>query len=452
VKKLPTWQKWVYGSGDLGFSLTSTIVGAYFAIFLTDVVGISAGVAAAAIFIGRTWDYINDPLFGYITDRTRSRWGRRRPYLLFGPIPFALVFMLMWWKPPLTGDVPLAIYYAFVYILYDAVVTIVYMPFISLTPELTSDYDERTSLNSVRAFFSIFGSLVAFTIPLMMVKGFSPEHAGNVLSMAVIFGIISALPLFIVFLGTRERAEFMQQKPPSLLESLRASKENRPFVFSAVIYLFTWVSIDLLQTILLYFIKYVVKRESNSDLIMATIFVVAIIALPLWTWVSARLNKRKAYILGMAFFAAVLLVLINVTPATPLSMILVLCVLAGIGVSAAHMIPWSIIPDAIEYGELSTGKRYEGTFYSLISLAQKMAGSFAIPTALLVLDKMGYIANAATQPPGAMLGIRLVTGPIPAVMMCIGILFAILYPLGRESYTQIARQLEDRRAGTTGEL
>ncbi len=153
-KKLPTWRKWMYGSGDLGFSLTSTIVGAYFAIFLTDVVGISAGVAAAAIFIGRTWDYINDPLFGYITDRTRSRWGRRRPYLLFGPIPFALVFMLMWWRPPIQGDVMLAIYYAGVYILYDAVVTVVYMPFIALTPELTSDYDERTSLNSVRAFFS----------------------------------------------------------------------------------------------------------------------------------------------------------------------------------------------------------------------------------------------------------------------------------------------------------
>ncbi len=101
--KLPAWRKWIYGSGDLGFSVTSTIVGAYFAIFLTDVVGIPARIAAVAIFLGRTWDYINDPLFGYLTDRTRTRWGRSRPYLLFGPIPFAIVFTLMWWRATHSG-------------------------------------------------------------------------------------------------------------------------------------------------------------------------------------------------------------------------------------------------------------------------------------------------------------------------------------------------------------
>ena len=109
---------------------------------------------------------INDPLFGYISDHTRTRWGRRRPYLLFGPIPFAIVFTLMWWSPPIQGDVALVAYYAFIYVLYDAAATMIYMPYFALTPELTSDYDERTSLTSVRAFFSIAGSLVAFTIPV----------------------------------------------------------------------------------------------------------------------------------------------------------------------------------------------------------------------------------------------------------------------------------------------
>lgn len=452
ITKLPTWRKWIYGSGDLGFSLTSTIVGAYFAIFLTDVVGVPARIAAIAIFVGRTWDYINDPLFGYLTDRTRTRWGRRRPYLLFGPIPFAIVFTLMWWRPPIQGDIALALYYAFVYVLYDAVVTLVYMPFIALTPELTSDYDERTSLNSVRAFFSILGSLLAFTIPLMIINSFSPEQASNVLWMGFSFAIFSVIPLFLVFFGTRERPEFMQQEKPGLRESLKASVQNKPFIFSAGIYLFTWISVDILQTIMLYFIKYVVDREGKSDVIMATIFVVGICALPLWVWISRRLNKRLAYIAGMAFLAAVLMVLINLTPTTPLSWILILCVLAGIGVSAAHVIPWSIIPDAIEYGELKTGRRYEGVFYSLISLSQKVASSFAIPLALLVLDGTGYIPNGATQPTSAVLGIRIVTGPIPAVMIILGILFAILYPLGRERYTQIAIELEERRVGITEDV
>ena len=449
--KLPAWRKWMYGSGDLGFSITSTIVVAFFVIFLTDVVGIRPGIAAIAIFIGRSWDYINDPLFGYISDRTRTRWGRRRPYLLFGPIPFAIIFTLMWWKPPIQNDIALVVYYAIIFVFYDAAATAIYMPYFALTPEMTSDYDERTSLTSVRSFFSIVGSLVAFTIPLMIVVSFSPENAQNVLLMGGIFAIISVLPMYLVFLGTQERPEFMQQKQPGLWESIQASFHNRPFLFSAGIYLFTWITVDILETFLIYFIKYVVNRESYSDLIFFTIFGIAILALPLWTWTSRRLNKRLAYIIGMVFLAAVLLVLINLTPATPLAWILVLCVLAGIGVSAAHVIPWSIIPDAIEYGELQTGKRYEGMFYSLVSLSQKFASSFAVPLALAVLDRTGYIPNSSQQPSSAIQGIRLVTGPIPAVMLCIGILFAILYPLGRERYTQIAQELEERRSVSTKE-
>src|SRR5512138_2602068 len=154
--------KLLYGSGDTGFSLTSTIIAAYFAIFLTDVVGIAPATVAIAIFIGRSWDYFNDPLIGYLSDRTRSRWGRRRPFLLFGALPFALFFAMMWYRPAIQGEVGLAIYYAAAYVLFESAATFVYMPYFALTPELTSNYDERTSLTSYRMFFSILGSLVAF--------------------------------------------------------------------------------------------------------------------------------------------------------------------------------------------------------------------------------------------------------------------------------------------------
>jgi GPH family glycoside/pentoside/hexuronide:cation symporter len=444
--KLSRLQKLIYGAGDIGFSLTGTIIGAYFAIFLTDVVGIAPKIAAVAIFIGRTWDYVNDPLFGYLTDRTRTRWGRRRPFLLFGALPFALIFTLMWWRPPWHGDWALAIYYAVIYVLYDAAATLAYMPYYALTPELAPDYDERTALTSARMFFSILGGLIAFTVPLLLIGKLIPENASRVFMMGAIFGLVSALPLWLVFFGTRERSDYMQKAQPSLRQSLRAAWGNRPFIFGLMIFLFTWVCMDLMQTILLFFIKYGLKRESQSDLILATIFVTAIAFLPFWSWVSKRLNKRLAYIAGIAFWAVVQLVLITFTPATPLGLLIPLCVLAGIGVSAAHVLPWSIIPDAIEYGELKTGERHEGMFYSLITLAQKVASSVAIPLALLVLDASGYIPNSASQPSSAVLGIRLVTGPIPAVLLCLGILFAAIYPLGRERYVQIARELEDRRS------
>jgi glycoside/pentoside/hexuronide:cation symporter, GPH family len=443
--KLPRRTKWIYGSGDIAFSLTNTVLSVYFAIFLTDVVGLSARLAAAAIFIGRTWDYVNDPLVGYLSDRARTRWGRRRPFLLFGVVPFALSFILLWVHPPWHSQVLLAVYYALAYVLFDAMFTLVNMPYAALTPELTEDYDERTSLTSHRMFFSIAGSLVAFTIPLALVDRFIPQNDGRVLWMAILFGGLSILPVLLVFFNIHERQDFMALDQPKFVASLKAAFQNKPFLFGAGIYLLTWVAVDILQTTLLFFLKYVMLRESQSDLIMGTIFVTALCALPLWTWAAARWNKRLAYIAGIAFWAVVQVVLVTLGPSASLAWMLVLCVLAGIGVSAAHVLPLSIIPDAIEWDEYHTGERHEGMFFSLISLMGKIASSVAIPLILLLLDATGYAPNATQQRPSALLGIRLVVGPIPAVLLCAGIVFAIFYPLTRGEFGRIVKDLDQRR-------
>ena len=210
-------------------------------------------------------------------------------------------------------------------------------------------------------------------------------------------------------------------------------------------FLFNGVTMSILQVVLLYYIKYVVLHEAQSDTIMATIFVVAMMALPLWEWISRRLNKRVAYIVGVAFLAAVLLVLSSLGPTTSFAFIIFLGVLAGIGVSAMHVLPWAILPDAIEHGELLNGERQEGMFYSQIILAQKVASSVAVPLVLLVLQGTGYVANSPIQPASAIAGIRFVAGPVPAITICLGILFTLLYPLGREKHHEITRQLEERR-------
>lgn len=438
--------KLMYGAGDTGFSLTSTILGTYFAIYLVDVVGLAPGVAAIAIFAGRSWDYINDPLLGHLSDRTRSRWGRRRPFLLFGALPFALCFSLLWWKPPIASQLGLAVYYAVAYLLFDTAATFTYMPYYALTPELTPDYDERTALTSYRMFFSIFASLLAFTLPLFIIGEFNPASASRVLTMGLLFAVLSMLPLLITFAGTRERETFMEMERPGFRESLRSAFKNRPFVYSAALFLLTWVTISILETTLLFFLKYVVQREGQSELIMATIFVTAIFSLPLWEWTSRRWGKRHAYVAGISFWAVVQMVLITLSPASPLSLLLGLCVLAGVGVGAAHVLPWSIIPDAIEWDEWQTGKRHEGMFYSLITLMQKVASSLAIPGILLLLEFTGYVPNAAQQTSSAVLGIRLVIGPVPAVLLSGGIVLSLLYPLSRERHAEIRAQLADRRA------
>ena len=162
--KLPFWTKIIYGTGDLGFSMNNSIISSLFPIFMMDVIGLSPALVAIILFVGRSWDYVNDPIMGHLSDRTRTRWGRRRPFLLFGAIPFGLSFILLWLSPNFS-QTGLIIYYSAAYIIYEAMATVVYMPYYALTPELTEDYDERTKLTSFRMLFNILGSLAAYVFP-----------------------------------------------------------------------------------------------------------------------------------------------------------------------------------------------------------------------------------------------------------------------------------------------
>ncbi len=443
--RLSPWTKLAYGIGDTGFSLTDTILGVLFAIFLVDVVGLAPRMAALAVFIGKSWDYINDPIIGHIADRTRTRWGRRRPYLLFGFIPFGIVFALLWWRPPIESDWGLVAYYAGAYFLYDTVLTFVSMPYFALTPELTQDYDERTSLTSYRMFFSLFGGLVAFVVPLMIIGTMRPENTSRVFSMGVIFAVASSLPLLFTFLGTREKREYAIQAQPGLRESLRAAKNNRPFWFAVGIFLFTWTAIEIIQNMLLFFLKYRMNLEAESDIVAAAIFITALFVLPFWVWVSQKTDKRKAYIAGMLFFASVMIALIFIDPSLGFNIVIALAMFAGIGVAAVHVLPWAMIPDAIEVDELTSGARHEGMFYALVSLLKKIAASISIPLTLLYLDWSGFVSNAPRQTPSAVTAIRVLMGPVPSLFLLGGILFAVFYPLTREIHAQTREAIAARQ-------
>ncbi len=443
-EKLSLWTKIIYGTGDLGFSMNNSIIAAFFPIFMMDVIGLTPGLVAIILFVGRSWDYINDPIIGFLSDRTRTRWGRRRPFLLFGALPFALSFILLWLSPNFSKT-GLIIYYSLGYIVYEALATAVYMPYFALTPELTEDYDERTQLTSFRMLFNIIGSLTAYIFPMMVIGSMIPENTHRVLLMSVIAGAIAGTPLIFVFLGTREKKEHIREEKPKLIPSLKAAFKNRPFVFGAGIYLLTWMTILVVETNLLIYIKYIVQREGQSSIIMASIFITAILALPLWNWAAKHWSKRLAYIIGIAFWAVVMMVLITVNAETPFWVILLLCIMAGIGVSAAQVLPWSIIPDAIEWDEWKTYERHEGMFYSLITLMGKVANSIAVPLSLMILQLTGYQAASAVQPDSALMGIRLVIGPIPALLLTGGILFAFFYPLSRKQHHKIVKELRLRR-------
>jgi GPH family glycoside/pentoside/hexuronide:cation symporter len=444
--KLPLWTKLVYGAGDLGFSMNNSIITAFFSVFMVTVVGMPPGLVAIIFIIGRSWDFVNDPIIGHLSDRTRTRWGRRRPFLLFGAIPFGLSFVLLWLGPDL-NQTGLVIYYSLAYIVYEALATTVYMPYFALTPELTEDYDERTKLTSFRMMFNIIGSLTAYILPLLIIgNDWTKATQQGVITMAFVSAAIASIPLLGVFFGTREKKEFQRESLPKFLPSLKSAFKNRPFVFGAMMYLFTWMTIIVVESNLQFFIIHIVERQSQSMIIMVSIFVTAIFALPIWNWISKNWNKRYAYIGGVAFWAVVMMLLIFMSPETPFWLILILCVMAGIGVSAAQVLPWAIIPDAIEWEEWHTGERHEGMFYSLITLLGKVGMAIAQPFGLLILQLSNFQeGQGVVQPPSALLGVRLVIGPLPALLLVSGIIMAILYPLSRQQHHEIVEGLRLRR-------
>ncbi len=443
--RLPWYTKLLYGSADFGFAFVDSTLAVLFAIFLTDMVGLSPKMAALAVFIGKSWDYINDPLIGYICDRTRTRWGRRRPYLLFGFVPFGIAFVMMWWIPPFANEWALAAYYAAAYFFFDLMVTLTTMPYFALTPELTQDYDERTSLTTYRMAFSLIGGLVAFVAPLAFIGETIPANADRALWMGIIFGAAAAFPLLFTFLGTRERQEYTAQKPPSLRESLRAARKNRPFIFAMGIFLFTWTAMSIIENQLFYFLEYRMGLEAEAPLVAGTVFVAAILVLPFWAYISQKTDKRKSYIFGMLFLSTVMISLIFIPPTLGLGIVLTLAALAGVGVSAVHVLPWAMIPDAVEVDELDSGARHEGMFYALVTLFRKIATSITIPLALLMLDRSGFISNAPEQAPATINTIRFLMGPLPSLLLLAGIGFAIVYPLSRTKHAAVRAELANRK-------
>ncbi len=438
--------KLMYGVGDGGINLADTVVGLLFAIFLTDVVGLRPGLAAAVVFIGRTFDYINDPIIGYLSDRTRSRWGRRRPFILFGMLPFALAYMLLWWIPPIGSQIGLAIYYGFAFVLYDTAATVLYMPYFALTPELTSDYDERTSLTTYRMVFSTVGAMIAFVVPLAIIGTMNPESAGKVMAVGSGVAFISILPMLAVFLGTRERAEYQDQEQPSLKVSILAAVKNKPFLYATGIFLFGWTALDITQATLLYFLKYRMNLEQNYDMVFGLLFVAALVSLPLWNWVAGRWDKKRAIMLGMLFLSVSIIGMGYMSPDWGLPVVLLFSCLVGFGLGAIQVLTWAIIPDAIEWDELKTGQRHEGMFYSLVQTLRKIGSSLSLPFVLLMLEWTGYVANAPQQPRNTILGIQALIGPIPAVFLLVGIFLASRYPLSRKVFDQVRAELAQRHA------
>lgn len=479
-KPLPFWLKFLYGSGDFGISSVGTMRGLFLAIYLTDVVGLEPRLASWGGLFGIIWDAVNDPLVGLLTDRMRSRWGRRRPFLLWFAIPFGLSFIILWSAPNWDSQIALLIYVTLSFMLADTLQTLISVPYLSLTPELTPDYDERTKLTSFRSFFQLVGTLAISLVAPNIVNGVviaggTPQQ-GYMLAGAI-FGAIGSAPLILIALFIKETAPPEQVEALPLMETLRVAWRNIPFRYAAGIFMLNWAAGDMIIAVFQHFLRYWVAQGNliatvnvpgfNIDLLglhinfqgfaiavvsafFGIMMLVSIFFIRFWLWVARLRNKREAYMLGMGIWVVVQLMFFTVQPGQ-VYYLLIIAALTGIGVSAAYVLPDSLFADIIEWDELRTGRRQEGVYFGIRAFIRKLSGALVIFLALQLLGWFGYqnppdgIAQF-TQPDSALMMIRLLVSPFGAIMLSGTILLAWLFPLSREKHQRIQRLLERRKA------
>jgi GPH family glycoside/pentoside/hexuronide:cation symporter len=464
TETIPVLTKIIYGTGDWGMAAFNTLRQIFYAIFLTDVVGLEPRLASFAAFFGVIWDAVNDPLVGVFSDKVQTRWGRRRPFLLFFAVPYGLAFLLLWYAPPWESQVLLMIFVSLAYMISDTLQTLVIVPYHALTPEMTADYDERTALSGYRMFFNLIASiLTAVAAPMIidqaMVAGASRQQ-GYLLAAAV-FGASSAIPYLLIFFTVREQARDRRETELiTVRETLRTAWRNVPFRFATAIYMLNWVTFDLIGVVLPFLLVYWVAdgdlvatvpvlNMPLESVVLGLMLLTAVIVLPFWTWLAQQLSKRIAYMIGMVVGILVLLTLVMIQPQQYL-LTMIMAVLIGTSVSVAHVLPDAIFPDVIDWDELRTGKRHEGIYYGFKNFIRKLTSAFAIFLALQVLGWLGYQAPPPdamvfTQPTSALWGMRLLAGPIAAVILIAAVTVTWFYPLNRTRYARVQRLLARRQ-------
>ena len=445
-KKLTLRTKLLYSTGDLSTSIPLAIIMFFQLYFLTDVAGLRPDYAGWAVAIGRVWDAFNDPLFGLLSDRIQSRWGRRRVLLLFGAVPLGLAFILMWLVPPLP-PLGLTAYYAVTFILFDTAFTCVHVGYNSLTPEMTSDYDERSSLNGYRMVFNIAGTLGAIILATVLGWTISDRRVQFAL-VGIALGLIAIIPPLVVFRVTRSVASVDELDPLPAWQALKSTITNRPFQLVMGLYLLSWTTASILSAVLVYYANYRMRIPEQANYFVLVAQGSAILFIPLTVWLAQRLDKRRTYILGVISWIIVLLFIAGLRP-EQVVLAYVLAALSGLGIATAYVLPWSMLPDIIEHDQIATGRRREGSYYAFASFFQKLGTGFALWAMGQALALTGYITPSAgdplpMQPDSAVQAIRFFVGPVPAALLVLSIFFAWRYPISREAHHSMLAQLADR--------
>jgi len=435
-------EKLGYGIGDLGYALIWQMISLYLLFFYTDVFGISAGQAGIIFLIARAWDAVNDPLLGFIADRTQTRWGKFRPYLLFGAVPAGICLVLVFTTPNL-GNTGKFVWALVTYMILGMVYTAVNLPYGSLLAVCTRDQGDRSSLAAYRMIFGFLGVMVVGILTKPLVGRFPNEQIGFQ-AVSAIYAIVAVIIIWVVFASVKEKVKPEEAKKYSLKETFKILAINKPLLLICSAVLFVTTAITIRSAVGMYFFKYNLAREDLFPVFMAILVVSMILGCIVANSARKKFEKKSLYLIGMIIFA-IGDIGIFFSPYSAIKLIIFFTVLAGLGTGIFYVLLLAMVADTVEYAEWKTGKRAEGITYSLYTFMAKLSAALGGAGAGAILSLSGYVPNSV-QTASVDFSIRALFTLGPFVSGVIAVIIMNYYPLDSKLFAQIVKDLENRNA------
>jgi len=432
-----------FGVGDIYGGGAFFIIGTLFLVFLTDVAGIRASVAGMIIMIGKIWDAITDPTMGYISDNTKSKYGRRRLYFIIGILPIFISFALLWFSFE-SSEVTKIVYYLIVYLFFNTVFTMVMVPYNSLPAEMTKDYDVRSKMIGIRMLFSQFGMLLGAGLAMTIVKLFDSPSQGYLI-MGTVFGLLYALPWFFVYKGTFERETVIAEDKVSFKEAIvqlmgnfASTYRNKSLRVHIGMYICAYVAMDIFMALFIYYLRDYLIREKNYNQLLIALVLSQILTLILVVYECQTVGNAKTYRRHLAIWMIGILIFSMYSSSTALPLLLVTSVIVGVGLSGAVTVPYNILAFVVDADEMITRKRREGIYAGMMTFIRKIAQAIALFLVGIGIESVGYHSSQAgetlIQSSTTIMGIRMMFLIAPIVLLITGFILSYAFKISPKNH------------------
>ena len=443
LTKLSLKEKLGYGLGDTASHFVWDMVGFWILIFYTDTFGISAAAAGTIMLIARVWDMVSDPVMGIIADRTNTRWGKFRPYILWMALPYSILAVLTFTTPDL-GETGKVIYAGVTYFLLMTVFTAINLPYSSLGAVMTSDSYERAGLNSYRFIFAFIGQFIvtgtALTLALYFGNG---DKAKGYQYTLTLFAIISFLLFMITFNTTKERVQPPKEQKQNLKEDLKNLFRNGPWVILFFVGIISFIMFAMQNLSIAYYFKYYIGDEESVQVfnIIGTIALIA--GIPLSKPLAKRFGKRNTYV-ASSLISGFFFILLYLPAANNIISIYVLNILAKFSYAPAVPLLWTMLADTADYSEWKNGRRATGLVFSAATFAQKAGWGIGGALAGWLLALYKFTPNIE-QTTSALTGIKLMISVFPGILYMSGAILLYFYAIDHKTCLIMQKDLEARR-------